>query len=88
MSHHDLARRLEALEAHAAEETGALYDSLLESLTDDELDGYIAAIGGIPEELQALTDDELERRAAEQKLTQHDYTRLRAWLENRRASRT
>ncbi len=86
MRQSDVARRLEALEARAAEETGALYDTFLQSLTDDELDGYIVEIGGIPEELQALTDDELERRAAEQKPTHHDYTRLRTWLEDRRAS--
>ncbi len=64
MSYRTTARRLEALEAQAAEETGALYDTLL----------------------QALTDDELERRAAQQRPTHHDYTRLRTWLEDRRAS--
>ncbi len=85
MSYRDTARRLQALEARADREAKALYEALVWALSDDELDAYIEFIGGIPEELQALSDAELERLIADGKLTHLDYTRLAVWLEDRRA---
>ena len=85
MSNRDTARRLQALEARADREAKGLYEALVWALSDDELDAYIEFIGGISEELQAMTDDELARYAAEEKVTYEDYTRLAVWLEDRRA---
>ncbi len=88
MSYRTTARRLEALEAHAAEEVSVLVDNLLQSLSDDELDALIAANGGISEEHEALSDDELARLAAEHKPTYDEYKQLRAWVEDRRVPLT
>ncbi len=88
MNYRTTARRLEALEAHAAEEAAARYDALLRSLSDDELDAYVAATGGFSEEVEALSDADLERLAADARPTYDDYQQLHAWLEDRRASLT
>ncbi len=88
MSYRDAARRLQELEARADQEAKALYEALVWSISDAELDAYVASIGGISEELQALSDDELARVAAEQKVTYEDYNHLRTWLEEHRAALT